>query len=1145
MSNKQRRNKKAIFRKFAATAATTSLLVSPLAPAMNAVADTITTNEAEINTEQVVEAPETELPEEIGLPETMEESTENSSEENKIENSTDEMSASNLVLPSVSTEFNDEKSIMTATEFPIFSREGSPTQQWRVISTENPMFPTPSQSWGTIYRFAGDQPETIDITPAQLTGDTQELEELIFAASGLTAQGANTWAGIGPNDENWNPSWVNIGVDSSVDNRENAQVVVDTTHIATEGTATIKLVNSANEVMLWDTTNDFLAHPERPNLQAAPAMVEVAVSVGEITQDWNPGNTLHITPAEASTLTAAQIADMARLQFTGADGTPVPLTDKDFGATWEAGERNIGEAIDVTFNVGGAEKTIPLRIVAEWPVSPLQGWETLEDQRNPENWGDWDQSWTSVFRLNGTNNRVLLTQGELEMDAEELQALILERANVYGEWAELKPADNQGISFNPNFVPTWNRFDLDEVGGRDEYEGRDKGSLNVDTSDIEDGKVKVSILNQNNHLLYDVDRSFMTDGMRASHAAAGELEIEIAIVDISSEAVVPMTAEAFDAISSDDSALKEAAGLVVSGISEADVKVRVVEGEENEESGVIRTDHEVTFSYNGLKTTTIFRTLEFATTTDDSDDTIQQVIPVGEDGAAAIISFNPTAISHEDLSDMSQEDVIEEILYSSGFRLFIVAANGEVEEIEGGDLLDMIELDGDDLEMFMNTNRFFGGTYDIGYRLNQSALTGTFGITNFAESDVDGQIPVTVSGYDYRLTLTEEEVDINQNEVADNDTDFKAQLLELIQPQVERKYHDTDGVGEWEEHEATGDFELELPAGFSMEELQLDEQFDVTVRYTVFADPNDEDAGSKVIDKEAKVTINSSMFSDVDAERVAMSLDEAVDADWNDVFATATPIAIKGYTDLNAEIINVTVPFFDGEEGVYNAIFEVKIEGEKESKYINMENAVTIIDTDGGRLAMSDDLRHFAVSNDPTLALTDIDEETIDETLADSVTRVIQAVDITTPVSRFAGNGETPRMLEEVENPALEFDTEELLALDTAHEGLDVAFYFGPDEVEITPTRASTSQLPGNGTMTVAVTADELSGDTGDDEVDDETTNGDDDTIVTGGDNVDTGTGKNLPSTGEMASTAGLFGAALLGLSGLTAWLKKRRNSGK
>ncbi|AYG00842.1 LPXTG cell wall anchor domain-containing protein [Lactococcus allomyrinae] len=1142
MSNKQRRNKKAIFRKFAATAATTSLLVSPLAPAMNAVADTITTNEAEINTEQVVEVPETEFPEDVELP------ADESVEEVVSETPTvEENTAGDLVLPSVSTDFLVEDTA-TATEFELFSREGSPTQKWRMISTDNPMNPLPSQGWGTIYRFAGEQPTTINITPGQLSDDAA-LKALIFEKSGLTAQGANTWAGVGPNDENWNPSWVDIGVGSSVDNRENAKVVVDTSDIETKGIATIRLVNGNNDVMLWDTTNDFLAHPERENLQAAPAMVEVAVSVGEITQDWiqNPG--LGVTPAEASTLTTAQIADMARLQFTGADDETVALTDVEFEAEgWTAGPHTVGEVIDVTFSVGGAVKAIPVRIVAEWPVSPLQEWETLGDQRHQENWGDWDQSWTSVFRLNGTNNSVVLTPEELQLDNEDLEALILKRANVYGEWAELKPAGNTGISFNADFVPEWERFGIDQVGGKEEYAVRDKGSLNVDTSDIEDGKVKVSILNGNDNLLYDVDRSFMTDALTASHAAAGELEIEIAIVDISSEELVPMTAEAFDNISSDDSALKEAAGLVVSGISEADVEVRVGEGQVTEDSGsgVTRTDYEVTFSYNGLiKTTTIFRTLEFATTTDDSEDTIQQVIPVGEDGTAAIISFNPTAISHDDLSELDEQEVIEMIINSSDFRLFIVDADGEVKEIEGDDLLAVIELDGDDLEMFMNTNRFFGGIYNIGYRLNQDALIQTFGITNFAESDVDGHIPVTVSGYDYRLTLTEEEVDINQNEVADNDTDFKAQLLELIQPQVERKYYDTEEVGGWEEHEATGDFELELPAGFSIEELQLDEQFDVTVSYTVFADSDSEETGSKVITEQAKVTINSSMFSDVDAERVAMSLDEAVDADWkNDVFATATPIAMKGYTDLNAEIINVTVPFFDGEEGVYNAVFEVKIEGEKESKYINMENAVTIIDTDGGRLAMSDDLRHFAVSNDPTLALTDIDEETIDETLADSVTRVIQAVDITTPVSRFAGNGETPRMLEEVENPALEFDTEELLALDTAHEGLDVAFYFGPDEAEITPTRASTSQLPGNGTMTVAVTADELSGDTGDNEVDDETTNGDD-TIVTGGDNVDTGTGKNLPSTGEMASTAGLFGAALLGLSGLTAWLKKRRNSGK
>lgn len=70
MSNKKRRNNKAVFRKFAATAATTTLLVGLLAPAANVLAEALDTTDAEVKTEQVEETPApAEVPEDVVLPE--------------------------------------------------------------------------------------------------------------------------------------------------------------------------------------------------------------------------------------------------------------------------------------------------------------------------------------------------------------------------------------------------------------------------------------------------------------------------------------------------------------------------------------------------------------------------------------------------------------------------------------------------------------------------------------------------------------------------------------------------------------------------------------------------------------------------------------------------------------------------------------------------------------------------------------------------------------------------------------------------------------------------------------------------------------------------------------------------------------------
>lgn len=95
-------SKKALFRKFATTAATTSLLVSPLAPAANAIADTVNTTDGEIPTEQVVEAPESELPAEIELPEVVEEEKKETETEQEAE-----AAPAPLVLPSVATMLMD------------------------------------------------------------------------------------------------------------------------------------------------------------------------------------------------------------------------------------------------------------------------------------------------------------------------------------------------------------------------------------------------------------------------------------------------------------------------------------------------------------------------------------------------------------------------------------------------------------------------------------------------------------------------------------------------------------------------------------------------------------------------------------------------------------------------------------------------------------------------------------------------------------------------------------------------------------------------------------------------------------------------------------------------------------------------------
>ncbi|MCL2113944.1 MAG: LPXTG cell wall anchor domain-containing protein [Streptococcaceae bacterium] len=107
MSNKKRRNNKAVFRKFAATAATTTLLVSPLAPAANAIADTINEN-TEPATEQVVETPApVEVPEEVELPETPQVEAPVAEVETVTPEVTPETPT--LELPQVSTDFVPEE----------------------------------------------------------------------------------------------------------------------------------------------------------------------------------------------------------------------------------------------------------------------------------------------------------------------------------------------------------------------------------------------------------------------------------------------------------------------------------------------------------------------------------------------------------------------------------------------------------------------------------------------------------------------------------------------------------------------------------------------------------------------------------------------------------------------------------------------------------------------------------------------------------------------------------------------------------------------------------------------------------------------------------------------------------------------------
>ena len=114
MSNKKRRNNKAVFRKFAATAATTTLLVSPLAPAANAIADTINEN-TEPATEQVVETPApVEVPEEVELPETPQVEAPVAEVETVTPEATPETPT--LELPQVSTDFVPEEITPTDSE---------------------------------------------------------------------------------------------------------------------------------------------------------------------------------------------------------------------------------------------------------------------------------------------------------------------------------------------------------------------------------------------------------------------------------------------------------------------------------------------------------------------------------------------------------------------------------------------------------------------------------------------------------------------------------------------------------------------------------------------------------------------------------------------------------------------------------------------------------------------------------------------------------------------------------------------------------------------------------------------------------------------------------------------------------------------
>lgn len=440
----------------------------------------------------------------------------------------------------------------------------------------------------------------------------------------------------------------------------------------------------------------------------------------------------------------------------------------------------------------------------------------------------------------------------------------------------------------------------------------------------------------------------------------------------------------------------------------------------------------------------------------------------------------------------------------------------------------------------VNTVNGNGGIEPVSFSFNPTSESASEG------TEDTGALTIHVSGYVYELKLGEDDISIKQGDVQFEDEDqLKDRILRMVEPSLSREYipvddEDTDPeTYDWTQDLTYTDFSIDTE--IDMTKIFEGDPFEVEVSYTVYeGSPEDTSGEGKKLSQTATVTINPEVVSWVDVDRTVVSLDvaNANTDNWANIIKDQVT-AVHGNTPIeDAEITDIVVEDFDGEEGIYHVTFEYSYTDpdtdETVVKTVSYGDILYVVDTNGGELAYSDGLDYFVVFEHTSVALSEMSEDMIDGHLSNSIKRVLR-------VDRNESD-KTLATLVELEDYELEFDTEELLSQTEAHPGVGVTFAAGP--VVANPlVRTLSGNLPVEGTMNVAVTDEQEPVDVDDDDDKDDK----DSDLTTGADNVDgpSTSGKNLPSTGEQLSNAGLFGAGLLGLGGLAAWLRKRRKSSK